>query len=289
MSRVIHRDTLLGQSQGYGEYVNSPMVNLALGGQNAYQSDLRYFHANTDYVRRNLVIKVLQAPRGFQFLDNPASYYRALKGIVEMHAQTWEGFNRTLTVSSVEGAVSGGGEMQQTPSNVVRARSEPSMTIREKYGKPVQRFFESWITELIMDPDSKVPGIATRANTPADLLPDMYSMSICAFETDPTFTKVNAAWLVTNMYPTTAGDFTGRRDKTADGEELVLTIPFTGMQQVGLAVDRFAQQLLDAMAKTGTNPNLKPSFINSVEQSLLAQPFGITEQHADFQRSFIRP
>lgn len=180
MSR--YRDTLLGNGLGYGEYVNSPMVNLAIGGQNAYQSDLRYFHANTDYVRRNVICKVLEAPRGFQYLDNPSAYYQALKGIAEMHAQVWEGLNRTLTVNSVEGPVSGAGEIQQTPSNVTRTRSDPSMTIREKYGRPVQRFFESWITELIMDPDSKVPGIATRANSPTDLLPDIYSATMIFFD-----------------------------------------------------------------------------------------------------------
>lgn len=283
------RDTLLGNGLGYGEYVNSPMVNLAVGGQNAYQSDLQYFHANTDYVRRNVIMKVIQAPRGFQFLDNPASYYKALKGICEMHAQTWDGLNRTLTVNSVEGPVSGAGEIQHTPSNVLRQRSDPSMTVREKYGRPIQRLFESWITELIMDPDSKVPGIATRANAPTDLLPDLYSMTAIFMEPDPTFTKVNAAWLITNMYPTTAGDFTGRRDKTADGEELVLTIPWTGTQQVGLAVDRFAQTLLDEMVKTGTNPNLKPAFMNAVDPDVLAYQVGYTEQVAEFSRTFIRP
>jgi hypothetical protein len=285
---VRNKDTLLGADQAYAKATNSPMVNLAIGGQNAYQSDLRYFHANTDYVRRNLWVKVLQAPRGFQYLDDPAQYYRTLKGIVEMHAQSWDGFNRTLTVNSVEAPVGGAGEMQQTPSNVTRQRSDPTMTIREKYGRPAQRFLESWITELIMDPDAKVPGIATRANAPTDLLPDMYSMSIIAFEPDPTFTKVNAAWLMTNMYPTTAGDFTGRRDKTSDGEELVLSIPWTGIQQVGIAVDRLAQALLDAMPKTGTSPNLKPAFMSGVENDVASHNVGLTEQISEFNRTFIR-
>lgn len=286
---VRHKETLLGAGMAFNESNSSPMVNLALGGQNAYQSDLRYFHANTDYVRRNLVIKVLQAPRGFQYLDNPDVYYKTLKGIVEMHAQTWDGFNRTLSVNSVESPVSGGGEVQHTPSQVLRQRSDPSMTIREKYGRPVQRFFESWITELIMDPDSQVPGISTRANAPSDLLPDIYSMTIIAFEPDPTFTRVNAAWLITNMYPQNAGDFTGRRDKTADGEELVLNIPWTGMQQVGIAVDRLAQRMLDLMPKTGTSPNLKPSFITDVEADVSRHTnVGFTEQVADFNRTFIK-
>lgn len=69
----------------------------------------------------------------------------------------------------------------------------------------------------------------------------------------------------------------------------MLTIPWTGIQQVGLAVDRFAQSLLDAMTKTGTNPNLKPSFISSVASDVAAQQYGYTEQVADFNRTFIRP
>ncbi|MNJ79883.1 hypothetical protein D3C77_780640 [compost metagenome] len=60
------------------------------------------------------------------------------------------------------------------------------------------------------------------------------------------------------------------------------------MQQVGVAVDRFAQQLLDAMPKTGTSPNLKPSFATGVEADVAKHNVGFTEQVADFNRTYIK-
>lgn len=285
-----HRDTILTPGRAYGKNQEAPMVNLAIGGQNGYQSDLRYFHANTDYVRRNVIAKLIEAPRGFLFLDDGQEYINALKAIVELHAQTWEGLNKTISVASQETAVSGGGEMQQTPSNVTRARSEPALTIPEKYGMPVQGLMRDWITQLIMDPDSKVPGITTRgAGGPTDLLPDVYSMTVLFFEPDPTFTKVQKAWLIGNMFPTTAGDDTGRRDKTQDGEQLILNIPFTGLQQVGIAVNQLAQRVLDSMNKTGTNPNLAPAFIDTIDPNVLRSQYGYVEKVNEASRTFIRP
>lgn len=284
-----NRDTLLGK-KAYGKQQDAPMVNLSIGGQNGYQSDLRYFHANTDYIRRNVIAKLIEAPSGFLLMDNGQEYINALKAIVELHAQTWEGLNKTLTVSSQETAVSGAGEMQQTPSNVTRARSEPAMTIPEKYGMPVQGLHRDWIQGLIMDPDTKVPGITTLGNGKVtDLLPDVYSMTVLFFEPDPTFTKVQRAWLIGNMYPTGAGDDTGRRDKTQDGEQLILNITYTGLQQVGYAVNHFAQKILDSMNKTGTNPNQAPAFVDTVAADVLSSQFGYVEKVNEASRSFIRP
>jgi hypothetical protein len=284
-----HKDTVL-VNKGYSKNQNAPMVNLSIGGQNGYQSDLRYFHANTDYIRRNVVAKLIEAPRGFLYLNDGQEYINALKAIVELHAQTWEGLNKTLTVSSQTSPVSGAGEMQHTPSNVVRAVSEPSLTIPEKYGMPVQALHREWITQLIMDPDSKVPGITTlNGNGPTDLLPDVYSMTVLFFEPDPTFTKVQRAWLVGNMYPTTAGEDTGRRDKTQDGEQVVLNIQYTGIQQVGIAVNNFAQKILDSMNKTGTNPNQAPAFIDTIDPNVLASQYGYVEKVNEANRTFIRP
>jgi hypothetical protein len=284
-----HRDTLLGK-KAYAKNANAPMVNLTIGGQNGYQSDLRYFHANTDYIRRNVIAKLIEAPSGFLHMDSGQEYINALKAIVELHAQTWEGLNKTLTVSSQQTAVSGAGEMQETPSNVTRERSVPALTIPEKYGMPVQGLMSDWITGLIMNPDSKVPGITTLPGvTIGDLLPDVYSMTVLFFEPDPTFTKVQRAWLIGNMYPTGAGEDTGRRDKTQDGEQLVLNITFTGIQQVGYAVNQFAQRILDEMTKTGTNPNNAPAFVTTVDSNVLHSQFGYTEKVNDASRTFIRP
>jgi|SRR5690606_25394829 len=286
-----HKDSLLSNvNRVYNQNQDAPMVNLTIGGQNGYQTDLRYFHANTDYVRRNVIAKLIEAPSGFLLLDNGQKYIEALKAIVELHAQTWDGLNKTLTVNSVESAVGGAGEMQQTPSNVTRARSTPSLTIPEKYGRPVAALHEQWITQLIMDPDTKAPGIVTKTGQkPTDLLPDVYAMTVLFFEPDPTFTKVNRAWLIGNMYPTSAGEDTGRRDKSSDGENVTLTIEYTGIQQVGLAVNRFAQKIMDSMNLTGTNPNFAPAFVDTIDKNVARVTNGYTEAIAEASRTFIKP
>lgn len=289
-----HKDTLLGTanpSYNYGSEM--PMVNLAVGGQNGYSTDFTKFHANTDYVRRNLIAKLIEAPKGFQLYGEARAQemVAALKGIVELHAQTWEGFNRTLTVTAQESPAGGAGEVQQTPSNVTRARSEPTLTVPEKYGSPIRALHELWITDLIMDPDSKVPGIVTRdgVTKPTDLLPDMYTMTMLFFEPDPTFTKVHRAWLIGNMFPMTAGDDTGRRDKTQDGELVSLSIQYSGIQQVSLGVKRFAQKILDSMNVTGTNPNLAPSFVSDIDRAVLSAEYGFSEQIATANATYIAP
>lgn len=289
-----HKDSLLGaNSKSYSSQSTTPMVNLAVGGQNGYSTDLMRFHANTDYVGRNLIAKLIEPPRGFGLYGTSEAQEmtNALKGIVEMHAQTWEGLNRTLTVNTVDSPLGGAGEMQQTPSNVVRARSEPTLTVPEKYGSPVRALHEMWITDLIMDPDTKVPGIVARQNAikPTDLLPDMYSMTVLFFEPDPTFTKVHRAWLVGNMFPLTAGEDVGRRDKTQDGSNLILSIQYTGIQQVGLGVNRFAQKILDSMNVTGTNPNMAPSFVSEIDRAVASSQYGYAEQIAAANATYIRP
>ena len=289
-----HKDTLLApSSQTFTQNSTAPLVNLGIGGQNGYSSDLTKFHANTDYVQRNLIAKLIEPPRGFALYgtNEGKELVNALKGIVEMHAQTWEGLNRTLTVNTVESPMGGAGEVQQTPSNVVRARSEPVMTVPEKYGSPIRALHEMWITDLIMDPDTKVPGIIARQNAtkPTDLLPDMYCMTMLFFEPDPTFTKVHRAWLVGNMFPLTAGEDVGRRDKTQDGSNLSLSIQYTGIQQVGLGVNRFAQKILDSMNVTGTNPNLAPSFVGEIDRAVTASQYGYSEQIASANATYIRP
>lgn len=300
MTQSRYEKTLLGESQQglnnvLSPKLNAPMVDLSIGGQHAHQSDLRYFHANTDYIRRNVVAKLISAPSGLRCLPSDSewmAYVELLKGIVEMHAMTWEGLNSTLSVNNEETAVSGAGEIQQTPTQVLRQRSEPSMTLIDKYGLAALRLFEFWQQELIMDPDTQYPAIFSRPNArnlPRDWLPDRYSMTMLFFEPDPTFQFVNRAWLVGNMYPTGGLENTGRRDKTAAGEKASYTIPFTAITQRGLAVNEMAQKFLDEMRISGTSPNLAPTFVEKIAQDVASGRRGYTEQISEASRVYVRP
>lgn len=261
----------------------APMLDLQFGGQNGYAPVLKEWVSNQHYVRRQLQCLLIEAPLGFQYLPEPQAWVTALKTMVETHAKSIDGFSAGLEVAVSEIPVSGAGEMQQDPLNVTRERSNPVFGMVDKYGRPMQNFLEQWITMLIMDPDSKVPGIATLPGVkPTDMLADMYGATMLFYETDPTATIVSKAWLTTNMYPTTTGDIVGKRDLSSAGETSELSIKFTGVSQVGLGVRSFAQTLLDEMNLTNANPNLRPAFVNAIDNNVAAQgKNGYREQVAD--------
>lgn len=257
-------DTIL--QRGYSQYTNAPMVDLRNGAQNGPMTDIASYVSNAAYVRRHLIPLLLEAPRGFQDLENGDLYVATLKALVETHLQSVEGLNKGLTVEVTETAVGGAGEQQEDFTNVTRARSEPSFLWIEKYGMPITTFLQQWITSLIMDPQTKYPTvIANGIRSPRDLLPDYYGMTCIFIEPDPTHQKVMKAWLCTNMFPKATGDIIGRRDLTSASERLELNIAFTALTQVGFGVDAFAQSLLDKMNLTGMNPNLQQSAIRDLD------------------------
>lgn len=254
----------------------TPMLDLQYGGQNGYAPNLVEWVSNQSYVRRNLVCLLIEAPRGFQYMPDPDFWVRALKAMVERHARTIDGFSSGLEVAVAETAVSGGGEMQQDPTNVTRARSNPSFSFVDKYGRPIQNFVHEWITNLIGDPDSKVPNIATIETVrPSDLLADMYAATMLFFEPDPTHSTVVKAWLTTNMYPRMTGDITGKRDLTSDGETSEFTVDFTGVSQSTLGVRAFAQALLNNINLTNANPYLQPAFMQNLDPNVEGEAGGI--------------
>ena len=131
---------------------------------------------------------------------------------------------------------------------------------------------------LLMDPETKVPRVVNLAeNVPADLLPDYVSMTMIFIEPDPTHTRVNNAWLVTNMMPKTGGENIGRRDLTAPGESVLHSIEFTGLTQVGTTVDAVAQSILDTMSLSGVNPNNRAAFVDKITADLDAVDNGFAE------------
>lgn len=260
-------DAILAGAYAKGK---APMTDIQYGGQNGFAPNLAEWVSNTHYVRRNLVCILIEAPAGFQLLDESQFWVRALKSMVEVHAKTIDGFSSGLEVEYQETAVSGGGEMMQDYSNITRARTNPSFTFVDMYGRPIQNFIHDWIVNLIGDPDSKIPMISTmdKGKRPADLMADMYSATMLFFEPDPTHTKVAKAWLTTNMAPKGTGEITGKRDLTAGGELSELTIEFTGLTQTGLGVVAFAQALLDKINITNANPYAAVAFSKGIHSEV---------------------
>lgn len=251
------------------------MVDISLlnVGQNGIHTNFAGYVNNAAYVRKNIIAVLVQEPEGFKNLPNPTKWTATLKALVETLPNSIEGLNGTLTVENVEEAVGGAGEIQQTASNVVRERSVPVFNWTEKYGKPINAMLSGWITNLIMDPETKIPAIMSRrgggqatnvleGELPSDVLPNYNSMTVLFIEPDPTHTRVVEAWLSTNMRPTTAGEVIGSRDLTAGGELTQYSVEFTALTQMGQGVRDMAQKYMNQLNMVAINPNIEPAWVN---------------------------
>ena len=285
MSRL--QNAVLGQV-AFAQGRQAPTLDPSLGGQFGFGNDYPSWVSNAQYIRRNLICRLLEAPRGFADLPEPSVMVNTLKALVELKCLRIEGLQAQLTVDVQATPFGGAGEQQEDPTKVTRQVSEPSFTWNEKYGRPINLFHETWITELIMDPITNYPNVVTRVGvTPADLLPDYRAATMLFIEPDPTHRFVDKAWLCTNMFPKNGGEKTGRKDHTAPGDALEYNIPYSAITQVGLGVNQLAQTLLDQMNLTGANPNLRPAFVNQVEADVLASANGYAEQIASAGASAI--
>ena len=281
-------EAILGQ-KAFGGNANQPMLDLTYGGQHGWAPNLTEWVSNQAYVRRNLVCVLLEAPRFFTLMPDPAKWVSTLKSLLELHCRSIEGFNAALTVDTDEHPVGGAGEMQQEVINVTRARTEPSFTFVEKYGRPIQTFIQHWIQYALMDPETKYALVGTLENKPEDLLADWFSASALFFEPDPTHRKVVQAWVTTNMYPKETGEIIGKRDLTSASEILNLTIPFTGISQYGLGVNLFAQKILDGININNANPYTRKSFIEAVSSDVAAAAEGYKKNAEDVGINQARP
>lgn len=254
---------------------DAPMLDVRFGGQNGYAPVLTEWVNNQAYVAKQMICLLIEAPRGFAYLPDPDFWVGALKSLVERQPKSITGLARGLTVETVENAVSGGGEIQQDVIDVKRERSAPNFTWVDKYGRPIQTLLEEWITNLLADPDSKIPNIVTVPGVkPTDLLADMHSATMLFFEPDPTHTKVLKAWLSTNMYPKATGDITAKRELSAAMESGEISVEFTAISQSSLGVRMFAQALLQSINLTNANPNLAPAFVGEMDANVLAAQTG---------------
>jgi hypothetical protein len=269
MSRLT--DAILQPGTAYTAGHQAPMVDLQYGGQMGYAQDLSEWVSNQAYVRRNLICLLVEAPKGFKYLPNQEKWIATLRSLVELHPLSIDGLNAGLEVEIASNPFGGSGQMQEDFTDVKETQSRPVFRWAEKYGMPIAHFFRGWITNLMMDPNTKFAAVSTLGgNKPTDMLADQYSATMIFIEPDPTHTKVVKSWLVTNMFPQGTGEITGRRDMTQANETPTYDISFTGIAQFGLGVDAFAQKLLDGISLTGANPYHRPAFVDNITADILA-------------------
>jgi hypothetical protein len=290
-------NAILQNTSAFAQGHNNPMLDLQYGGQMGFTPNYNQWVSNQQYIRKNLICLLIEAPLGFQYLPNPDVWVGTLRALVELHALRISGLNARLNVEVAETPVGGGGNMQQDVTDVKRERSVPQFSWNEKYGMPVTMFHQGWITNLMMDPDTKFANIATLSTAdvnsaggpPTDMLADMYTATMIFIEPDPTHTRVVKSWLVTNMFPLSTGDIVGSRDLTVQNENLQVEITYAGIAQYGLGVDAFAQQLLTSISIAGANPYTENAFVNSIDQNVLYTNTGYQNEVDQIAASQIDP
>lgn len=250
---------------GYSRDIDRPMLDLKFGGQHGWAPNLTEYISNQAYVSRPLICLLVEPPRMFKVMPDSQKWIASLKALFELHARTIDGMSAGLKTDFDEHPVGGAGEMQQELVNITRERSQPKFTFIEKYGRPIQTLLDYWLRYGGMDPETKYALLGTMGKSEVkDMLADWYTATCIFIVPDPLHKTVDKAWLTTNMMPQGTGEITAKRDLTTSQEMLTLDIEFTGISQVGMGVNKFAQDLLNKMSIQNADPFMRSAFTNKI-------------------------
>lgn len=271
-------DALMTPGVGPALGVMNPALDPKYGGMNGLSPDYTEWVSAQAHIAKNLIPFVIEYPKGFDVLSSTdkAAWVNAYKAIIELHAQSWTGFNAGLEVEVAENAVGGGGQFFEDFTDVKEARTQPQGNWIEKYGQVFGNFWGTFIRTFMMNPYTKFPDIMTMANItrPTDQLADLYSGTVLFVEPDPTMLNPVNAYLCTNFWPKGNGEMTSRRDLTQASESRTLDISFAALTQQGTGVKTFARSILQSIQITGANPYNRPAFVQQIDAAVQAATAG---------------
>lgn len=264
----------------YSRYSTAPIVNAPPGAQMGPLIDTGRYVQNAHYIRRNLMVRVVEFPGWVSLMPNPKPYREAIKSWFETQTKV-DGLNKALTAEFVRTAIGPSGHQQADFSKTVEAQSTITHTGTEKYGRYYRTLFEHWIRFGMGDHLSQVPLISLFNESVTDALPDLYSCSVIYFEPDPLHKYVQDAFLVTNMAPEGAGPDDYRKDPEAAGESVEIPIQFTGLQQTSYGVKMWAQDLLNQTNRGGFNSIAQRSVRDAIDADVSATKAGWVDRSAE--------
>jgi len=276
MSRF--QDTLMRPGVGPANGMLNQALNLAYGGMNGLAPDYTQWISAQAYLQKNLIAIVVEYPKGFDYLppQDRAAWIAAYKAIIELHAQSWTGFNSGIELETTENAVGGGGQMFEDFTDAKEARTQPQGNWIEKYGQAMGNFWSVFIRTFMMNPYTKYPDIMTMAgiNRPVDQLADLYAGTVLFVEPDSTMLNPVNAYLCTNFWPKSTGEMTAKRDLTQASESRTVDIQFAALTQQGVGVRAFARSILQSMQISGANPFNAPALVNQIDAAIQASGVG---------------
>lgn len=215
--------------------------------------------ANALYVSQDVIAKVLTTPKFFEFMPSPDIWRKIWVSLFEEHPKSITGFNSTLTVETDEVEIGGTNEFMQTPKDVKKARTTVTLEIPEKMHKTVSKYIDLCIRFGIKDPIVKRPLAAQYISNISEITggwtPDYYSGSVIYIEPDVTRLSVVDAWFQTQVYFKTTGDRTGKRNMSAGGDSVTLSIETAGITMSTENILEFAQTLLPSITNLYAIPD----------------------------------
>lgn len=263
----------------YGRGAAANTIDLSQAGAQQFAPNLANLAGNTPYVRRNVVPFLIEAPRFFQYAQDPEMMVRCLKAFIENHTRTIDGLNQQISVDTAESPVGGSGESIQTATNVTRAVSRPVHGTWELQGRAISKFIRWWIRYGIGDENTKVPLVVESGDVTAENYDaTFYGATILYVEPDPTFTDVVSAWLCTNMFPTATPPWEGSKDASQLGQNLDINVEFTATTDVSQGTILFARQILQNLNLAGMNPNENRLWFESVGADVQSATNGLAGQ-----------
>lgn len=260
-------NAILGANVGAARGVQSSMLDLRYGGTHGFAVDYSQIASATDYVQQHLICIVLDAPRLFRLVPGEQDYWiGTLRALFELHAISIEGVTGSYEITSEDSSpVGGAGEMMNSVTNITRAQTKPRFRFPEKAGMPVSRFFRGWSDTFIMDPETKVPRLASLGiQIPELQLIDDIGATVMFIEPDVYHQKVVKAFLSCGVRPTGTLEWEARKDKTTSKELKTYDVEFDAITQHGLGVDALAQVLLSNMSLLNADPQTRQAFLTDI-------------------------
>lgn len=264
--------TIDSSNTGFAQGQSQPILSLDLGGSYGHAPDFAALASDTPHTKQRLVVRVMECPRGFDHLDEPDKWRRALVSIFERHAVQWSGITSTLSLETREVKYGHAGEMAETPSKMTRARTTPQGQYIDKYGRPISHFHIGWGLNLLGDPETNIPAVVTREGFPgADFLLDYIGATVLWFIPDISWRYIDMAWLSGGMFPKqTFPPEEGTRDGSAGTDLVEFTMDYAAVTQTGIGVKRLAQKVLNQMVLTGTNTMYRNAFLSEIDANVKA-------------------
>lgn len=219
--------------------------------------------------KQNLIVMVLDYPRGFDDLPNPQQWIEAYNALLTDLPTSMEGFQWTQTPEWSDVEVGGTGDNHQVLTGMKYSPTEISTPVYERRGYVIERFVKGYWDMLGMEVDTKRPGVVAlpqNANKDIIITNDYRGGVIIAFEPDEEMRKVHKAQIVYNVCVKDGLESTGKRDLNGSKELVQYTLNWTGTAVRDKGALKVAQMLLELMTSNSVLAENRSAILEDVNQ-----------------------